>query len=830
MAKVKVFQLARELNLSSKELLYYLEELGIIVKSHMSVLADDEVDRVKQAFAERKSEVKKKKVIVRKKAQPEASPASEEVQVAPSEITPTVQVGRPPQEPIIKKEEKIPEPEIVEKAEKIGKEELSKPTVQVTPEAPEKIEEPKGKETREDKPKKKKKKPKEKEILDVDEIKKRKKSPVAKKRHRHVVIEMFEEEEEPSIKKAPEPQPPKPTKPAAKKEERVKEKRLPARKSVTAPAKAIKRRVEMEESITVAELAKAMGVKASEVIKKLIGLGVMATINQPLDYDTAALVASEFDYEVRKVGFVEEDVLKPIPDKPEDLKPRPPVVTVMGHVDHGKTSLLDAIRHTNVIATEAGGITQHIGAYHVTLDKGNIVFLDTPGHEAFTAMRARGAQVTDVVILIVAADDGVMDQTREAINHAKEAGVPIVVAINKIDKPNANPERVKRQLAELGLVPEEWGGETLYAEISAKNKIGIEDLLELVLLQAEMLELKANPDKPARGVVIEARLDKGRGPVATVLVKEGTLKVGDHFVCGLHYGKVRAMFNDRGEAVSEAGPSMPVEIQGISGVPDAGDQFVVVENEKIAKEVSQHRQQKQREAALVKMAGVSLENIYEKFKEGEVKELKLILKADVQGSVEALKESLAKLGTDEIKVNIIHASTGAITESDILLASASHAIVIGFNVRPSAKVMDLAQKEKVDVRYYNVIYRLLNDIKDAMSGMLEPEYEEKVIGEAEIRQIFKVPKVGMVAGCYVTNGKIERNVKVRILRDGVVVYNGKLASLKRFKEDVREIAAGYECGMSFENFQDIKVGDIVEAYVVEEIKRTIDFQTTKNGE
>ncbi|MDL1969525.1 MAG: translation initiation factor IF-2 [Candidatus Desulfofervidaceae bacterium] len=826
MAKVKVFQLAKELNLSSKELLYYLEEFGIIVKSHMSVLADDEVDRVKQAFAEKKAEVKKKKVIVRKKTQPSAisAPTSEEIQETPSKVTSEVQHKKEKVE--IAKPEEILEPTVVEKPkEEVSEKQISKLEVQVTPEEPEKIEEPKGKEVEEEKPKKKKKKAKEKEILDIDEVRKRKKPSTAKKRHRHIVIEMFEEE--PPLKKIPEPEVAKPVKPVAKKEKRPKEKekKTTAPRPVTAPTKAIKRRVEIGESITVAELAKAMGVKASEVIKKLIGLGVMATINQPLDYDTAALVASEFDYEVRKVGFVEEDVLKPIPDKPEDLKPRPPVVTVMGHVDHGKTSLLDAIRHTNVIATEAGGITQHIGAYYVTLDKGDVVFLDTPGHEAFTAMRARGAQVTDVVILIVAADDGVMDQTREAINHAKEAGVPIVVAINKVDKPNANPERVKRQLAELGLVPEEWGGETLFAEISAKKRIGIEDLLELVLLQAEMLELKANPNKPARGVVVEARLDKGRGPVATVLIKEGTLKVGDHFVCGLHYGKVRAMFNDRGEPISEAGPSMPVEIQGISGVPEAGDRFVVVESEKVAKEVSQYRQQKQREAALIKMKGVSLENLYEKFKEGEVKELKIIVKADVQGSVEALKESLSKLSTDEIKINVIHASTGAITESDILLASASHAIVIGFNMRPTAKVMDLAQKEKVDVRYYNVIYRLLNDIKDAMSGMLEPEYKEKVIGEAEIRQIFKVPKVGMVAGCYVTNGKIERGANVRVLRDGVVVYDGKLASLKRFKEDVKEVAAGYECGMGFENFQDIKVGDTVEAYIVEEVKRTIDFQT-----
>ncbi len=598
------------------------------------------------------------------------------------------------------------------------------------------------------------------------------------------------------------------------------EKKPQVKPIITTP-KPIKRRIEMEESITVAELAKAMGVKTGELIKKLISLGVMATINQPLDYETAALVASEFDYEVKKVGFIEEEILKPLPDKPEDLKPRPPVVTVMGHVDHGKTSLLDAIRHTNVTSQEAGSITQHIGAYYVSLDKGDIIFLDTPGHEAFTAMRARGAQVTDVVVLVVAADDGVMAQTKEAINHAKEAGVPIVVAINKIDKPNARPERVKQELAELGLVPEQWGGDTLFAEISAKKRIGIEELLEKILLQAEILELKANPKKPARGVVIEARLDRGKGPVASVLIKEGTLKIGDHFICGLHYGKIRAMFNDKGQRVTSAGPSIPVEIHGLSGVPEAGDHLVVVKNEKIAKEISYHRKQKQREASLVKAGKVSLEDLYHRFKKGEIKELKLIIKADVQGSVEAIGDALQKLSTNEIRINIIHASTGAITESDVMLASASNAIIIGFNVRPSGKVQEISQHEKVDIRYYNVIYQMISDIQNAMAGMLEPEYQEKIQGRAEIRQLFKVPKVGMVAGCYVTEGKIERGGKVRIVRDGAVVYDGKISSLKRFKEDVKEVIAGYECGMCFENFQDMKEGDVLEAYLLEEIKRTI---------
>ena len=796
MAKVKVYQLAKELKISSKELLYRLEDLGIMVKNHMSTLTTDEVVKIREAFAKIHTEAKPKKVIIRKKP-----PATE---IPDKEMPVTLQI----------KEEK--------KEEKVEKE-IPSVTEEITPVSASKEELAEKAQTEEvlkEKPKKKKSKE---EALDIEEKRKRKKPSIPQKRHRQVVIDIFEEDEETSSAVYSAEVIPI-SKPKPKKKERK-----PPLKPVTAPPKSIKRRVEMGETITVGELARAMGVKAGELIKKLMDLGVMSTINQPLDYDTASLVASEFDYEVKQVGFVEEDVLKPIPDKPEDLKPRPPVVTVMGHVDHGKTSLLDAIRHTNVISMETGGITQHIGAYYVTLDKGNVVFLDTPGHEAFTAMRARGAQVTDIVVLVVAADDGVMDQTREAINHAKEAKVPIVVAINKIDKPNANPERVKRELSKLGLTPEEWGGDTLYAEISAKKRMGIDNLLELILLQAEMLELKANPDKPARGVVIEARLDKGRGPVATVLVKEGTLKIGDYFVCGLHHGKVRAMFNDRGKPVKEVGPSLPAEVQGISGVPEAGDSLVVVENEKIAKEVSHYRQQKQREATLVR-AGVSLENLYEKIEEGEIKELKLVIKADVQGSVEALKEALTKLSTQEIKVNVIHASTGVITESDILLASASHAVIIGFNIRPSAKVMDLAEKEKVDIRYYEVIYQLLDDIQDAMKGLLEPEHKERIIGEAEIRQLFKVPKVGIVGGCYVRKGEINRSCKVRILRDGVVVYNGRLSSLKRFKEDVKEVGTGYECGMSFENFQDIKVGDIVEAYVVEEVKKTMDFQISEKKE
>ncbi|SFN02122.1 translation initiation factor IF-2 [Thermodesulforhabdus norvegica] len=590
----------------------------------------------------------------------------------------------------------------------------------------------------------------------------------------------------------------------------------------TLPPKAGKRKIKIGEAITVGELAKQMGVKAAEVVKKLLLLGLPVTVNQAIDFDTAALVAAEFEYEVEKTGFEEEDILRTEEDRPEDLKPRPPVVTVMGHVDHGKTSLLDAIRHTNFTAEEAGGITQHIGAYHVKLDNGDVVFLDTPGHEAFTAMRARGARVTDIVVLVVAADDGVMQQTVEAINHARAANVPIIVAINKIDKPEANPDRVKRELAEHGLIPEEWGGDTIMVEVSAKKKIGIDDLLEMILLQAELMELKANPNKPARGRVIEAKLEKGRGPVATVLIQEGTLRVGDAYVCGVHYGRVRSLFNDRGQRISEAGPSMPVEVIGLSGVPMAGDDFAVVADEKQARMVAEHRLRKQREKELSRTTKITLEKLYEQIREGELKELNLIIKADVQGSLEALTDAVKRLKHPEIKINIIHGATGAINETDIMLASASNAIVIGFNVRPDSKVEDLAQREHVDVRFYNVIYQVINDIKDAMAGLLEPEYREKILGRAEVRQTFHISRVGTVAGCYVLDGVIQRGAKVRVLRDQVVVYEGKIASLRRFKDDVKEVKAGFECGILVENFNDVKVGDVLEAFVMEEIKPTVD--------
>jgi translation initiation factor IF-2 len=564
-----------------------------------------------------------------------------------------------------------------------------------------------------------------------------------------------------------------------------------------------------------------MGVKANELISKLISLGVMVTINQFVDCDTATLIASEFGYHVEPIIGEHEETIKKSDSFPLNLQPRAPVVTIMGHVDHGKTSLLDAIRETNVIDGEAGGITQAIGAYHVNIKNRDIVFLDTPGHEAFTAMRARGAQVTDIVVLMVAADDGVKDQTVEAINHSRVAGVPIVVAINKIDKPGANPEKVKQELAEYDLVSEEWGGDTIFCEISAKKKEGIEDILELILLQADMMELKADPDGPTRGVVIEAKLHKGRGPVATVLIQEGTLKEGDAFVSKTEYGRVRAMINDKGQRIKEAGPSMPVEVIGFSNVPQASTDFICVEDEKKARNTGEYWLRKEREKELSASSKITLDQLYDRIKEG-VKELNVIIKGDVHGSIEALSEALDKLSTKEITLKIIHSSTGAITETDVMLASASDAIIIGFNVRPDARVSEIAEQEGVDIELYDVIYDAIADVKAAMEGLLEPIYKEVVQGRVEVRQLFKAPKIGVIAGSYVTDGKVTRSSNLKVVRDGVVVYDGKILSLKRFKDDASEVASGFECGIAVEGFNDIKVGDTLESYIKEKVARKLE--------
>ncbi|MFN3505111.1 MAG: translation initiation factor IF-2 [Caldimicrobium sp.] len=856
MAKIKVVELAEELNLQPKELLEKLKELGYPQKTTSSTLSSYEAEEIRKLFSKKsniivikKEEIKKeeeeileeekpkkRKLVIKRRAEVETSlpeKVSSELAKEEEALPPTESIVEPLAEtttatPILETEEKLTiksEEEIKTIPEEISdsgpylfeSEETTEKRV-VTDFKPrrEKIahppQAPSIEPEKEERKKKKEFEPKEKEK------KKTKKKPSSFRRareDREFIEEIFEEEvtslfeETPEVEEAKKPIP----KPVIKKEKGV-------AKPSTQPPK--EKKIKIYESIQVGELAKLMGVKAGELIKKALQLGLPLTINQSVDVDTASILADEFGYQVEKATVEEEMLLEYIPPSPEELRPRPPVVTVMGHVDHGKTTLLDAIRKTDVASHEAGGITQHIGAYTVTLeDNRKITFIDTPGHEAFTSMRARGAQVTDIVILVVAADDGVMEQTKEAIEHAKAAKVPIVVAINKIDKPNANPERVKSQLAELGLVPEEWGGDTLMANISARNKIGIEELLELVLLQAEMLDLKAAYDRPARGRVIESKLDKGRGPVATVLVQEGTLKEGDVFVSGTTYGRVRAMFDSYGNRIKVATPSIPVEILGFEELPQAGDDFFVLQDEEEARKVAEYRQRKLREAETAKAAKISLDKIFEKLKEGELKELNLVVKADTQGTLEALQNSLVKLSTDKVKVSIIRAGIGAISESDVMLASASNAIVIGFNVKPTSQAKEIAKKEGIDIKFYDVIYHLLEDIKKAMAGLLEPKFEEVISGLAEVRATFKVPKIGIVAGCYVKEGVINRNHQIRVIRDGVVIYTGKIASLKRFKEDVKEVPAGYECGIKIENFNDVKEGDLLETFEIKQIAQEL---------
>ena len=583
--------------------------------------------------------------------------------------------------------------------------------------------------------------------------------------------------------------------------------------------------ITVDGTLTVQQLAEALGKPATEVIMKLMKMGTMASLNQEVNFEIASHLASDYGFTL-VAGGNDEDAEEEIEalmeieeDREEDLKPRPPVVTVMGHVDHGKTSLLDAIRSTHVTNSEAGGITQHIGASEVSINGQKIVFLDTPGHEAFTAMRARGAQVTDIAILVVAANDGVKPQTVEAINHAKAAGIPIIVAVNKIDLEGANVERVKEELMAYELVPEEWGGDTIFVPISAKQKTNIDTLLEMVLLVADMKELKANPSKQSKGVVIEAKLDKARGPVATMLVQRGTLDVGDTIVVGSVIGRIRTMSNYKGKKVKKAGPSTPVEVTGLTEVPTAGETFYEVDDEKTAKHLIERRKRQEREKSINATAKVSLNELFNQIEKGKLKELNIIVKADVQGSVEAVKQSLEKLSNDQVTVKVIHANVGGVTETDVTLAKVSNAIIIAFNVRPEALARDMADKEEVEIKQYSVIYHAIEDVEAAMKGMLDPEFEEKVIGNAEIRQTFKVSNVGTIAGCYVTNGKVSRNAGIRIIRDNVVIHDGKLISLKRFKDDVKEVATGYECGIQIENFNDIQEGDILEVYVMEEIKK-----------
>jgi translation initiation factor IF-2 len=868
MAKLRVYELAKELDIPNTDLLERIDSLGIQVKGHMSSLDEEQAQLVRDTVTGRSKQLIEEKrvrrgVIRRRRKIVKAEPTAEEKELEAETLPP---VEEPAEEvveaelPPVAVEEEAPEvePEKPEKVEPEAEVAKKKKPAKKVEEKAKKVKKPRKRVKREaaakiiklpervpeDVPEPKKAEPKIEESMEAvekvvepaapppePEDKPRKKP--GKPRRKKGKRARAEEEEEQLMRKLPSRRKEVVTGDDLYARRRGPGRMMKGRKAARAVAKdikqteitipkAAKRKVKLEEAITVANLAKSMGVKAREVIAKLMELGLMATVNQAIDFDTASLVATEFDYEAEKTGFEEAAIIEAAPDKEKDLKPRPPVVTIMGHVDHGKTSLLDAVRQTKVTEGEAGGITQHIGAYNVKLDGGQVVFLDTPGHEAFTAMRARGARVTDLVVLVVAADDGVMQQTVEAINHAQAADIPILVAVNKIDKENADPDRVKRELAERGLNPEEWGGEITMVEVSAKQKTGLDELLELILLQAELMELKANPDKKSRGRVVEARLDRGKGPLATVLVQEGTLKVGDPFVCGTFYGRVRAMLDDRGRKVTEAPPSMPVEVHGISGVPQAGDELVVVNDEKEAKQVAAHRQLKSREAELSRATKVTLDNLFERIKEGETKELKVVLKADVQGSLEAITDSLNNLSTDEIKVNIIHSAAGGVTETDVMLASASDAITIGFSVRASQKAQELAEAEQVDLRFYDVIYQLVAEVKDAMEGMLEPIYKEHFMGRAEVLKTFRISRVGTVAGSMVNEGRVERGANIRVLRDDVVINDSKIGSLRRYKDEVKEVKAGQDCGIIIENFNDVKIGDILETYTIEEIRPVLE--------
>ncbi len=601
-----------------------------------------------------------------------------------------------------------------------------------------------------------------------------------------------------------------------------KQKRQPGPKANPVP-----KEIDIMEVITVSELARKLNLKASDLIGKLMAMGMMVTINQQIDAETAEILAGEYGCKVNIVSLYDETIIETEDDTEGDLRPRPPVITVMGHVDHGKTKLLDAIRRTDVVAGEFGGITQHIGAYQVELPQGKLTFLDTPGHEAFGMMRARGAQITDIVILVVAADDGVMPQTREAVDHAKAAEVPIIVAVNKIDLADANPDRVKQQLSELDLIPEDWGGSTLFCDVSALTGEGVPELLETVLLQSEILELKANYDTNAEGTIVESRIDPGRGSVSTLLVQRGTLRVGDSFIAGVFPGRVRALFDDRGEKVEAASPAMPVEVLGITGVPNAGDPFQVTDNDKMARQVGDKRQELRKVEEARNVKKITLDNLYDSIQAGSVQDLRVIIKGDVHGSVEAIQQAVEKLSTEEVRLVCIRSAAGAINEDDVRLASASDAIIVGFHVRPTPRALELAETEKVEIRKYNVIYEVVDDIKAAMEGLLSPELREETIGKVEVRELFRVPKIGVIAGSYVTEGKVRRNAGVHVVRDGVEVYSGKINSLKRFKDDAREVEAGYECGVGVENFNDLKIGDVLEVYQVVEHAKKLGEATQK---
>jgi len=859
---MRVHELGKELHLENKEFIAKLKEMGIEVKSHASTLTDEQVKKVKERLVKivKESIVEQRvmpTVIRRRKTVevieppppeplppepvPEAPvakkklPEKQKVQEAPAvtvELEPPAPSAEekpaaavPPAEQLPKEKPKPQEP-VPARAKKSKKDVPARiiHRVELKPAAPEQTPETVPREA----------KPQEKLVKAVpiveeqEGISKAKPKKWKTRRAKETLYDDTDLEGIPGVEHLPgklreglalkrKKSQPFQISPVQKRQVQV----VQLKKTEITIPKAIKRKIRIQEGITVGELARRMGIKATGVMKKLIGLGLMVTINQLIDVDSATLAAHEFGYEIENVPIAEEKIFETREDAQEDLQSRCPIVTVMGHVDHGKTSLLDAIRESNVAEAEKGGITQHIGAYRVSTPGGAIVFIDTPGHEAFTAMRARGAQVTDIVVLVVAAEEGVKPQTIEAINHAKAAQVPIIVAINKIDKPEANPERVKQALSEHGLVTEEWGGDTIFTEISAKKRIGIEKLLELILLQAEIMELKANPAKAAKGTIVEAKVDRGRGPIATVLVQEGTLRIGDSFVSKHNFGKVRAMLDDKGKIIEEAGPATPVEVLGFTSVPHAGDVFLAVDEDKKARQAGLYWQQKQREDALQKDARISLESFYSSLSEGVAKELNIIIKTDVQGSVEALSKALTDLNTEAVKVNIIHASVGSISLSDVMLASASNAIIIGFGVKTEPKVTEEAEQAQIDIRLYGIIYEVIEEVEKAMVGMLAPTIVEKLAGKAEVKQVFTISKMGTVAGSVVTEGKIVKGCLGRLIRNQKMIYEATITTLKRYKDEAREVLSGQECGIFFGEPKDIQPGDSIECIIREEVAPTL---------
>ncbi|MBE7021411.1 MAG: translation initiation factor IF-2 [Ruminococcaceae bacterium] len=829
METIKVNELAVALSMDSKELAGILKELGFAGKSTKSKLEEHELDIFFQEMT-KKNAVGSIMELISEDALTAEAPKKPEKKAEKKVEKEEKKVEKEP----VKKEEKPASKKAETKKAEVKKAEVKKPEVK-KPEV--KKEEPKKPEVKKTEPKKVQeppfKKKKEKEVFEYneEEVKKAIEKPIEKKvryvdtRTSTIEEKTIDDERIKSILKTDDIYGTHDKKQKLKKggqqHSNKKFEKFDAKAKKQEPPKPEILHIKIPDEITVGDFAYKIKKTAADVIKKLMGLGVMASVNQVIDFDTAALICEEFGvkYEKEIIISLEEQVISDIEDKAEDLLPRSPVVVVMGHVDHGKTSLLDAIRNSDVTSTEAGGITQHIGAYRVNVNGQEITFLDTPGHEAFTAMRARGAQVTDIAILVVAADDGIMPQTIEAINHAKAADVSIIVAINKIDKEGANPDRIKQQLMEHDLVPEEWGGDVICVPVSAKQKLNIDELLENVLLVAEVKELKANPNRVAEGTVIEAKLDKGRGPVATVLVQKGTLHTGDYLIAGSVFGKVRVMINDKGQKIKEAGPSYPVEIVGLNEVPIGGDTFNVVTDERKAKQLVEARKFDKKEEIFNARQKVTLDNLFDHINDGQVKDFNIIVKADVQGSVEAVKQSLVKLSNEEVRLNVIHGGVGGINESDVMLANASNAIIIGFNVRPDQGATTSAEREEVEIRLYRVIYQAIEEMEAAMKGMLAPKYVEKIIGHAEIRETFKISGVGTIAGCYVRDGKIKRNCGVRVVRDNIVIFEGSLNSLKRFKDDAKEVNEGYECGLGIERYNDLKVGDIIECFVEEEVER-----------